>query len=372
MAADTSLSGPSLPWKVIARALGFQSQDHELWWLNAAPMLNRLMEECDYGIHLQYKYLLFFYHYVIPVLGPFFPPGTVPNYISRLTKHGHPLDMSINFQETGGMVRITFGVVGSFAGLQRDPLNQFKTREFLNALTPIDRSISLQWFNHFESEFFIDHRDIQMVTSTLPKVDWATKMLSADMKKNGDMVLKAYYMIRPKSVVTGLPTSTLIFNAIQHLGPAFNSGLSLMKQFFSTSHEAKPLDMGLLGFDCLDPELSRIKLYASNNDGTFDSIRRFWTLDGALNDDMITRGLSILERICDLMQFRWSTASRSLPIMFNYEIKQWSTPKPQIYLPLLDRNDQFDSERLRAVFQDLQWKNVPVYENKEKGVAQLL
>jgi DMATS type aromatic prenyltransferase len=365
-------SSGRLPWKILGQTTGFPNQDQELWWLNTAPLLNEFLAECQYDVHLQYQYLTFFRHHVIPVLGPFFAPGTTPNFASRLSKHGHPLDFSVNFQESGATVRMSLGAIGSFAGLHQDPLNQFRAREVLDKLAILYPTVDLQLFKHFESEFGINHADALKVAAKLPKLDRATKMIAIDMLKNGSMTFKVYYMVRSKAAATGLPVHTVLFNAVQRLGSAFEPGLSLLKQFLSPLCDAGETDLGLLSFDCVPTESSRIKLYAIKQVGSLDAIRNLWTLGGTMDDPTTMKGLAVLEHVCELLQFGWSGDSRVQPILFNYEIKKGSTPKPQIYIPLADRYDEFDSAKLKAVFQDLDWKRVPFYQDTGKDLASVL
>ncbi|KAL5361263.1 aromatic prenyltransferase [Aspergillus floccosus] len=361
-----------LPWKILGQTTGFPNEDQELWWSNTAPLFNELLAECDYDAQLQYQYVLFFRHHVIPVLGPFFSSGATPNFASRLSKHGHPLDFSVNFQKSGATVRMSFAAIGSFAGLQRDPLNQFRAREVLDRLAILYPNVDLQLFRHFEAEFSINAADAQKVASKLPKLDWGTKMMAIDMLKNGSMTFKVYYMCRAKAAASGLPVSTIIFNAIQRLGSAFEPGVSLLRQFLPPLCETGKADLGLLSFDCVATEFSRIKVYVINQFGSLESIRDLWTLGGALEDQTIMKGLEVLEHVCELIQFRWSDDSRYQPILFNYEIKKGSVPKPQIYLPLADRNDQYDVAKLKEVFQDLEWKRVPFYQDTGKQLAPVL
>lgn len=370
----SSASNPSseLPWQVLGGTLGFSNHDQELWWRTAAPKLNSFLRQCEYDIHRQYQYLSFFHRHVLPVLGPFFTPGSTPNYISRLSKHGHPLDISVNFQKSGAMVRMTFGVVGSFACLQRDPFNQLTAKEVLNGLVQVDPSIDLQVFNHFESELYIAPGDVERTASSLPKTDWATKMLSVDMRKDGKMAIKVYCMFSAKAVAAGRPAHALIFDAIQRLGPAFDTGLSMVQDFISPLCDSKQAYLGLLAFDCAPVESSRIKLYV-HFDGTWDAVCKFWTLGGAVHEENTTKGLRILERVCEILEIRWADASaQALPILVNYDIAGNSLPKPQLYLFLVDRRDQFDAERLREVFDYLQWTGVPLYQDKETDISSLL
>ncbi|KAF9886275.1 hypothetical protein FE257_011888 [Aspergillus nanangensis] len=249
-----------LPWKVLGRALGFPNHDHELWWLNCAPLLNAMLRQCNYDIHLQYQYMSCFYLHVIPVLGPFFAPGTTPRFFSKLNKDGYPIDFSMNFQKTGATVRMSFAVLTEFSGLPQDPLAQFGTREFLGKLALIDPNIDLRWMNHFESEFAIRNGDAQHLAEKLAPYQWQTKGVALDLKKDGTITPKVYYLSLPPSKLTGIPGSTMFFSAIDRLG-AEVPGLFLIREYFKPLVKAKAAEAVLLGLDCVSMAKSpRIKV----------------------------------------------------------------------------------------------------------------
>jgi hypothetical protein len=72
--------------------------------------------------------------------------------------------------------------------------------------------------------------------------------------------------------------------------------------------------------------------------------------------------LSLVQKLWNILQFddtiRQPGDINNLPLVFNYQLKGGSSPKPQVYLPLHGRNDQLNADRLTEFFQFLDWKGV--------------
>jgi DMATS type aromatic prenyltransferase len=356
-----------LPWRVLGQALGFPNRDQELWWLHTAPFFNNLLIQCCYDVHLQYQYLCFYHRHILSVLGPFIRSGMEPDYLSGFTPEGYGFELSVNHQASGSVLRLGCEPQSEFAGTEHDRLNQFMARELLGRLARLDANIDLRWFNHFDSHLSLTHVEANAAAPHLVRHRWQTKVLAFDFK-DGGITPKAYFFLKAKSIVTGIPIAVLAFEAIEHLGKEFEAGLSVLKRFLSpclveNPSETNASEILLIALDCVAPSKSRLKLYVANTQLCLDSIRHFWTLGGHLHDPITVKGLAIAEKLWSILRSDETSRSHTdvdrLPLVLNYELKcGGETVRPQLYLPLHGQNDDSVSDGLTDFFKYLKWEGL--------------
>ncbi|KAJ6186274.1 dimethylallyl tryptophan synthase [Penicillium mononematosum] len=356
-----------MPWRILGQALGFPNHDQELWWLHTSPFFNKLLIQCGYDIHLQYQYLCFYHRHIISVLGPFIRSGMEPDYLSGFTPEGYGFELSVNHQLSGSVLRLGCEPQSEFAGTEHDRLNQYMARELLGRLARLDDNIDLRWFNHFDSHLSLTHEEANAAAPHLVRHRWQTKVLAFDLK-NGAVLPKAYFFLKAKSIVTGIPIAVLAFGAIEHLDKGFEPGISVLKRFLSpclteNPSESNASEILLIAVDCVVPSNARLKLYVANTQLCLDSIRHFWTLGGYLRDPVTVKGLAIAEKLWSFL--RLDEASRShtdvdhLPLVLNYGLEiGGETVRPQLYLPSHGQNDDSGSDGLADFFRYLKWENL--------------
>jgi DMATS type aromatic prenyltransferase len=353
-----------MPWRVLGQALWFPSRDQELWWLHTAPFFNSLLTQCGYQIHEQYHYLCVYYKHFLPVLGPFIRPGIEPDHLSCFTPEGYPFELSVNFQENRSLLRLGCGPVGAFAGTEHDPMNKFATRELLVKLAQLDPNINLVWFDYFDSQLSLPAEEARVASEQLIPHLRNTNEVAFDLKDRA-MVPKSYFFVKPKSIVTGIPTGIQAFKAMEGLNAGFGTSLSLLKEhllpYLDGRDTGSPAtEVFLIGFDCVVPEMSRLKLYVCNTHLCLANLRSFWTLGGCLSDPTTMKGLAIAERLWSLLGFSDILYDEmdvdKLPLTFNYELKLGgSAPKPQLYLPVQGKSDDSVADALTEFFKYLDW-----------------
>jgi DMATS type aromatic prenyltransferase len=187
------------------------------------------------------------------------------------------------------------------------------------------------------------------------------------------MVPKGYFFVKPKSIVTDIPTGILAFKAMEGLNAGFETGVSLLKEYLSPFLDKQDsgsptAEVFLIGFDCVVPERSRLKIYVCNTHLCLENIRSFWTLGGRLSDPTTMKGLAIAEKLWNLLGFSDTMYNEAnadqLPLAFYYELKwRGSAPKPQLYLPVHGKNDEFVADALTEFFKYLDWHG---YANRYK------
>ncbi|KAH8427124.1 uncharacterized protein LDX57_004841 [Aspergillus melleus] len=368
MLPPPAASNDVLPCQILAEGLGFDNRDHELWWLNTAESLNRVMIQCDYSVDMQYKYLSFFHRQVLPRMGTFRRPGVEPDFICGLSHGGHPFEISVKMDNTATTCRVGFSPIGPFAGTKHDPLNSHSNREMLAQLTTMLPQIDLRWFDHFHGQFALDQDQQNAVTGKLIRESHGVESLSIDFKNN-DMVPKAYFYPIPAHIGSGTSLFDLGFRALESLeatreDAGLKSAVAVFKDFLKSRVPAEGTMngslLGMVGIDCLHPSESRLKLYLANFRMDLATIREYWTIGGVMSDETTTKGLELAETLAKRLNLGDKACDtidpERLPFMLNYEVRPGSSAiKPQIYFPLLGVNDEFIADALMDFFQVLGW-----------------
>nr|WJL30548.1 AtaPT E91Q/Y413S [Vector pET-M11-AtaPTE91Q/Y413S] len=359
------------PWQILSQALGFPNYDQELWWQNTAETLNRVLEQCDYSVHLQYKYLAFYHKYILPSLGPFRRPGVEPEYISGLSHGGHPLQISVKIDKSKTICRLGLQAIGPLAGTARDPLNSFGDRELLKNLATLLPHVDLRLFDHFNAQVGLDRAQCAVATTKLIKESHNIVCTSLDLK-DGEVIPKVYFSTIPKGLVTETPLFDLTFAAIEqmevyHKDAPLRTALSSLKDFLRprvpTDASITPPLTGLIGVDCIDPMLSRLKVYLATFRMDLSLIRDYWTLGGLLTDAGTMKGLEMVETLAKTLKLGDEACetldAERLPFGINYAMKPGTAElaPPQIYFPLLGINDGFIADALVEFFQYMGWED---------------
>ncbi|KAL4891485.1 aromatic prenyltransferase [Aspergillus ambiguus] len=369
MLAPATNSKDALPWQVLSQALGFPNRDQELWWINTAETLNRILVQCDYDVHLQYKYLAFYHKYIVPSLGPFRRQGLEPEFISGLSHGGHPLEISVKIDKSKTICRLGLQAIGPLAGTSYDPLNSFGDRELLANLATLLPHVDLRLFDHFNAQTGLDRKQCMVATTKLIKQSQSIICTSLDLK-DGDVIPKVYFSTIPKGLVTETPLFDLTFQAIEqmevyHKDAPLRSALATLKDFLRprvpTDASITPPLTGLIGVDCIDPMLSRLKVYLATFRMDLALIREYWTLGGSLTDLSTMKGLEMVETLAKTLRLGDEACETidadRLPFGINYAMKPGTSElsPPQIYFPLLGVNDEFIADALVEFFQYLGW-----------------
>ncbi|EFQ97023.1 tryptophan dimethylallyltransferase [Nannizzia gypsea CBS 118893] len=371
------------PSQLLGLALGFANFDQELWWLNTAPLLGNLLSQANYDIHKQYQYLAFYHKHILPMLGPYTAPGLEPRWMGYFNSDGHPFETSLNFQDSKITVRLAFEPLSPLAGTDRDPLNQFMAREFLGQLARSQPCVDLQWFNHFDSELGLSLEQARLIASKVPKLGKTQRGVGIDLRDHG-IVPKAYFYPEHKARMMGVPIAGLVFKAIRKLeeSKSFTLALDTLEKFLAPCFKTRadgyyknPTEVFAVSIDCLVPSKSRIKLYVGETQATLARVRELWTLGGLLADQATLTGLSLIEAIWDILDMGDSKTQQMdfnyLPLGFYYELQQGTEyPKPQLYIPLHEKNDDTIANRLTKVFEYLKWNDIAV-RYKEQLMANL-
>lgn len=373
---------PPTPYLTLSQIFDFPSQDQEKWWNNSAPMLSKALVNSGYDVHLQYQYLCFYYKYVVPVLGPFPREKTGIFWKTIMTMPGLPFEISLNYQKSKSLVRFGFEPSSYLTGTRRDPFNKIMTREVLNSFVKLGMGVEMEWFNHFVNELVLSEKEANLIQSgdSLKSPFKTQEILALDLKKSGEMLVKAYFYPGLKSLVKGVSPEKLAFDAIHKIDPdsQLAESVSMLNGYLDSrrgdtdSPESTPsISLLFCSCDLIDPSVSRIKLYVVEMDVSFARIEDVWTFGGRLKDPATLKGLELLRRLWSLFLIPEGRRaeikdfhdirgpppkSGQLPLLFNFGLQPGASyPEPKIYLPVFGENDMAISKALEVFFSELGW-----------------
>ncbi|KAK2590500.1 hypothetical protein QQS21_011816 [Conoideocrella luteorostrata] len=357
------------PFYVLSQALNFSNEHHAKWWYSTAPMFAVMMADASYDVHAQYKFLCIHRKVIIPALGPYPEKGQPMHWKSHLTRFGLPFELSFNYSKS--LLRFAFEPLGPLTGTQHDPFNTQAIGPVLQDLKAMVSGLDLEWFHHFTKALVISDGEAQTLLDRniqIPVFKTQNK-LAADLDSSGDIVLKTYIYPRIKSIATGTPKESLIFDAIKAADTCgkVSTPLATLMEFMA---ERAPTLIGhFLSCDLVKPSESRIKVYCMERQLDLASIEGIWTLNGRRNDSETLDGLDALrelwkllpitEGLCPLPNrfYEPGTSPREqLPFIINFTLSPKSPlPEPQIYFPAFGQNDRAIAEGLAIFFESRGW-----------------
>ena len=256
-----------------------------------------MFTEAGYSVHETYEALIFYFHVIIPRLGPQPSPSGALKWKSLLTVDGTPIEYSWKWNTVGGApdVRYTMEPIGVHPGTTLDPLNQDSTKELLYQLATKMPSLDLTWFYHFCKVFFDAEKEryvlenAGLLTSTL--------CVAFEFLKQG-LSVKTYFGPKKIGQMQGPPPLNVWLDAVRGIAPN-SSTIAEVSSFCKTDPEGSLLQPFMLAIDCVDPAKSRIKLYVQTRHTSFDSVRTIMTMGGKITG--LEKGLEELEELVKLV-----------------------------------------------------------------------
>lgn len=339
----------------------FPSEQQKKWWLHTAPFLNSLLEQAEYSIHHQYRFLSFFQQYLLPAVGSFDDSASAFRSISPDI---YPLEMSTNHSDNGRLVRIGMEPLSIHAGTSADPLNQAFLRLFLGELAIHFPHVDLLLANHFESCLNLSPEEYKVAVSMpVTEANMQARFAGFNLQRTGDIVAKAYYSFGAKAAIQGVSKTTLALKTLRSIDsyssdPKYSAAVSDLEGFFASTG----IEPFLMGTDCIESTKSRIKVYVRAPWFTSAGLRDLWTLGGRVNTPLSAKGLEIAEYFMSLLNYtpeQTNVDSSFAALLANYELRIGSPhPKPQIYFPLHRIDDETAANILTRFFDYLGWQGI--------------
>ncbi|KAJ5398365.1 aromatic prenyltransferase [Penicillium sp. CMV-2018d] len=366
MTYSTATPKDSTPVSLLSSYLTFRGKDDKLWWDNTAPVIGGFLAAAHYKVASQFEFLLFYHKYILPSLGHYPSPANEGDrWKSFLYRRGEPLELSFNYQKDSNCtVRLALEPVGPNAGTKDDPLNEFEAKILVEKIAQLDSNIDLQWVDFLDKEILLHNDELSQIKNTELEgsAHMSQRLVGVDFMSGG-MKIKPYFVPWLKSLVTGVPTLQLMFQAIRKLDSvgSFSNGLSEVEAYLASTDQLLWSEENYLSFDCVDPGKSRIKLYVAEKVTCFNRIQSHWTLGGQLRSQANQEGLLLLKKLWDLLGYPGDPAQqtdRYLPFNFNWELRPSNPiPVPKVYFALGNEPDSLVSKALIGLFTELGWSD---------------
>lgn len=357
---------PEQPWEVLHRTLPFSSPEQRVWWENCASLINEYLSNTRYNTGSQYRHLLLFYAHFLPQLGPL-PNEAWDNlhWRSFVNPFGPPMEFSINYQ--GGSrckFRMYFDPVDSLPGSTegKDATEVPVVRNILHQMKQFQSDIDLTWFDHFDSEIGVSNQEayqhLKLKSRDCLPYD-SQRCLGLDLLEES-VLAKVYFSPLRKSIAMRSDPARVMFDAIAKLDHARNIAAALSKvRAYISSVRTQLLDPEIFcGFDCNDPERSRLKIYIGWSVMSLQDVRDCWTLGGRVKGQEIERGLDLVEQMWRFIypSSRADNEKQPLTMVWNWELTPHDpNPAPKAYFGFPEQSDDFASGVLTNLFTYLGW-----------------
>lgn len=288
-------------------AIQIHNEDEVFWWNAFGQSLGTLLKTSRYSDKEQVYYLRWFQQWITGSFGPR-PVDGKPHYASSFTYDGSPMEYSLNWKEkkTDQTIRFTAEPCSRQAGTAADPLNQLAAKNLLTAMTKDVSGIDLTRFNIFLSETNVPDEAVEEVLSKLPPYVPRARVLVAFDLERGGIVAKAYFNPALRSLYTGKPVNTIVFDAIRKCnGPAgsYDASINVLSSYLETFGAGEAPHIFMLSNDCIaDSPASRIKVYVGAPVvNTLAKAKDVFHLGGKLSGPAIAAGLkAVSEFWCHL------------------------------------------------------------------------
>ncbi|PYI09175.1 aromatic prenyltransferase [Aspergillus sclerotiicarbonarius CBS 121057] len=311
------------------------------WWQTTGYVLSVLLQDARYSDGAQQRILAFFSRSIAPHLGIANEPGA-QRWQSFMTDNHNPIELSWDWH-TGNRsptVRFSIEPVGSNAGTQVDPDNEYADALFRNVLRQTLPTTDWQWFDHFDRMLAPDLAPKGYMEGHPSKIFYAF-----DLGEN-DITSKAYFFPGFKARATNQTNLQVLAQAIRtapHCTDHRQLGAFAIFEDFANDISTPPLEMDMLAIDMIPAVDSRLKIYFRNRQTSFASIRQMMTLGNRITTPSLEVGLQNLRRLWGALLGQAGVLDdtplpggnhRTGGILYNMEFRPGSSaPKIKIYIP---------------------------------------
>ncbi|CAG8227416.1 unnamed protein product [Penicillium olsonii] len=361
-------------YHVLNKIMEFPNEDQRLWWHSTAPMFAQMLQFAKYDSHSQYLHLTTYKKYVIPFLGVY-PRNDKARWLSILTRYGTPFELSLNC--SGPLVRYTFEPINAATGTPQDPFNTHAIWQSLEQLGLCEKTISLEWFNHFKADLTLNSAESSLLEKTGLYQDQikTQNKLALDLDSIGGFSLKVYIYPALKSLATGKSIHELMFSSVYHLAkqyPGIMDPVTTLEDYIKSRGPQSTATPRLFSTDLVDPTRSRIKIYLLERMVSLEAMEELWTLGGRRQCKSTLAGLEMIRELWGLLKLPsgmqaypapylplGTIPEEQLPLMANYTIHHDDPmPEPQVYFTTFGMNDSQIADALSTFFDRRGWHDL--------------
>ncbi|KAL5342758.1 aromatic prenyltransferase [Aspergillus crustosus] len=366
------------PWQALSQCLRFPDSHRELWWHRIAPTIGCALRRTNNSVESQLRHLLLIHTAVTPFLGPY--PGENSTRKSTWRSciaggDGAPMDVSVNYQqESKRTFRMNFEPIGAHAGMDDDPLNQHAARDVLSRLSQLQPGIDLTWYFQLEEQMILRSDSVSQYADTLLQFSDKTQVLFGLDLSEESVVVKAYFFPLIRATVTGADWMSIMFDSVRTLS-GFTEGVHI--ELGAAENYLRSIRSNLLpehsevGFDCIGPAQSRIKIYAARKISSVKALYDFYTFGHYLQGSSIERGFEIISSSWHAIYSKPLPNGKPrthLQIHCNWEVSATSPVlAPKVYFLVAEELDAHVSSALADLFHELGWhENAESHESLTK------
>nr|QIA15787.1 aromatic prenyl transferase [Epichloe bromicola] len=250
---------------------------------------------------------------VLPNLGPRPSKAIGPSY---LTQSGSPIQLSLSTTSSKNCVRYCWEILGATGPNNDDPLSVQAAKNIVASLSATFH-LSTKWSDIILSTFAVTPDQARKVLNMLPK--WIQGFVPEGVEcnppkripfamtafdlKGSNVAMKLYVNPRAKEILTGTPSSDLVWEFLRNLTPEMKPrAVDLLERFLTDI--SGPSAIELIAIDCVDDSHlsnARVKLYVHTRSSSFNTVKNYVTLGGAICDEETQKGLGILRSIWHLL-----------------------------------------------------------------------
>ena len=336
------------------------NEDDCFWWEIVGRILATMMQQAAYPTQAQYEGLDFFYHHIVPALGPRpCPKGGPPGWRSFMTDDHTPIELSWSWAtgEQKPIVRFSIEPIEKGARTAMTCSKIPLIRRLLERTRPVCRSLDLTWFEHLAHRLTLQSpSNCATVHKMKPSnIEHHSQYFAAFDLETSGTIFKAYFLPGLRASRDGITTWDLVHSAVCDIAmreAPMQRALDMLASFIQSHSKLYQLWIEIVGIDCLPCELSRLKIYVRSRATSFNSIRQIMTLGGKLNHTGIVAGLNRLKTLWQLVLGLAPGISdddelnvvqhRTAGMLYYFEFRpQADTPIPKLYIPVRHyaRND---------------------------------
>ncbi|PVI01650.1 aromatic prenyltransferase [Periconia macrospinosa] len=254
----------------------------------SSDLFKLLFRSADYPSQSQNSAISFFRHNIIPYLG-----GSIETsqWHSFMTDDGTPIELSWDWSnsQTPPNIRFSLEPIGPQSG-SRDPSNLLAPKEFQDRVVAQLPSTKLEWFDHFSRDFVVGQNNHAEGHSS--KLFYAF-----DMKRNGDMIAKAYFLPRFKAALQRISVWDAIQSSVRKAPGCTSQNLHAFDALHEFFHQEQDIDLEMLSIDLGSPTTSRIKIYFRSHRTDFASVKRIMTFNGTRTGPKHMEGIQKLHKL---------------------------------------------------------------------------
>lgn len=287
-------------YSALSKSLDFENDDERAWWEKTTPLLERIMVSSEYTLLQRSQFLTLYRTLLIPNFGPH--PHT---WHASITHSGIPMEFSVNYQSNGqNTVRVGFEPVTAISGTARDPYNLITVSNAINQMSRLSfEGFDPYLFTSFLTSMLLTKRESDMLQGAkLPGSKFKTQAAFGLDLKGDSVTVKCYIYPALKAHVSGMSFHQLLASAVQRLS-------GVMKCDKVVSMVSDYMEMGgcynqysFLGFDCIEPSKSRLKIYGALLDISWQKTEEIWTLGGQLSSSETNKkGLELMRILWDYL-----------------------------------------------------------------------